>query len=254
MPKINKSSSSTGEAIMICIDTSGWMQNKESPRFKEQAKAIRLYCTHKIKDFWWCCRGEELGVHPPKRMVVFAGGGGGGSASQESYSVAALSLSRRSLITPHVGASCRLLVQQESYSVIALSLSRSLLVQQQSSKLNAKAATSDPDSVNPVKIAAWSQSSLDLKLDANPNWETVTLDQKIATSSQSYLDLKLDNANPNWQPVTLDQNIAEWSQSSLDLKLDNANLNWHPETLDQKIAEWSQSSLDLKLDNANPNS
>nr|GEX58583.1 26S proteasome non-ATPase regulatory subunit 4 homolog [Tanacetum cinerariifolium] len=49
MPKINISSSSTGEPIMICIDTSGWMQNKESPRFKEQAKAIRLYCTRKIK-------------------------------------------------------------------------------------------------------------------------------------------------------------------------------------------------------------
>ncbi|GJR68991.1 dehydroascorbate reductase 2 [Tanacetum coccineum] len=327
MPKINKSSPSTGEAIMICIDTSDWMQNKESPRFKQQADAIRFYCTQKfmsnphtvvgisgmgegcltnlitptrnialimsslydakISDdllildgvlyahqVWFGCRGEELGVHLPKRMAVFAGGpiyyekddmkefgqafkeknvacdaisfghparnkkelfdtliaaadnygncnlvhvqpnstvlaalfssqifqsGGGGSASQESYSVAALSLSR-SLITPHVG-------EQESYSVAALALSRSLSVQQQSLKLNAKAAASYPDSVNPVKIAAWSQSSLDLKLDnANPNWETVTLDQKIDEWSQSSLDLKLD-ANPNWQPETLDQKI-----------------------------------------------
>ncbi|GKF14234.1 dehydroascorbate reductase 2, partial [Tanacetum coccineum] len=143
---------------------------------------------------WFGCRGEELGVHLPKRMAVFAGGplyydkdamedlgqalkeknvacdaisfghparnkkelfdtliaaadnygncnlvhvqpnstvlaalfssqiiqsGSRGSASQESYSVAALSLSR-SLITPHVGASRHLSVQQESYSVAAL--------------------------------------------------------------------------------------------------------------------------------------
>ncbi|GJW60877.1 hypothetical protein Tco_0110212, partial [Tanacetum coccineum] len=46
---IVRGSSLPGEAIMICIDTSDWMQNKESPRFKEQADAIRFYCTQKFK-------------------------------------------------------------------------------------------------------------------------------------------------------------------------------------------------------------
>ncbi|GJY05133.1 hypothetical protein Tco_0371073 [Tanacetum coccineum] len=177
MPKINKSSPSTGEAIMICIDTSDWMENKESPRFKQQADAIRFYYNY----------GNCNLVHVQPNSTVLAAlfssqiiqSGSRGSASQESYSVAALSLSR-SLITPHVGASRHLSVQQESYSVAALALSR---------------------------FAIRSQSSLDLKLDnANPNWQPVTLDQKFEWS-QSSLDLELDNANPNWQPETLDQKI-----------------------------------------------
>ncbi|GJW60875.1 dehydroascorbate reductase 2 [Tanacetum coccineum] len=290
MPKINKSSPSTGEAIMICIDTSGWMQNKESPRFKQQADAIRFYCTQKFMSnphtvvgiggmgercltnlitptrnialimsslydakisgdllildgvlhahqVWFGCRGEELGVHLPKRMAVFAGGPVyyekddmkefGQEFKEKNVACDAISFghparNKKELFDTLIAAAdnygnCNLVhvqpnstvlaalfsgcggsASQESYSVAALDLSRSLLVQQQSSKLNAKAAASYPDSVNPVKIAAWSQSSLDLKLDnANSNWETVTLDQKIAAWSQSSLDLKLDDENPN---------------------------------------------------------
>nr|GFD10739.1 dehydroascorbate reductase 2 [Tanacetum cinerariifolium] len=66
-------------------------------------------------------------VHVPPNSTVVATlwrsqiiqSGGDGSASHESYYVAALSLSMRSLITPHVGVSRHLSVQQESYSVTA---------------------------------------------------------------------------------------------------------------------------------------
>ncbi|GKE50433.1 dehydroascorbate reductase 2, partial [Tanacetum coccineum] len=46
--KINNSSS-TGEAIMICIDTSRWIKSTESPMFEDQANAIKLYYTEKLK-------------------------------------------------------------------------------------------------------------------------------------------------------------------------------------------------------------
>ncbi|PWA79443.1 26S proteasome non-ATPase regulatory subunit 4 [Artemisia annua] len=38
-----------GEAIMICIDTSDWMDSTKSDSFKEQLAAIELYCTKKIE-------------------------------------------------------------------------------------------------------------------------------------------------------------------------------------------------------------
>ncbi|GJX96356.1 dehydroascorbate reductase 2 [Tanacetum coccineum] len=41
--------SSTGEAIMICIDTSRWIKSTESPMFEDQANAIELYYTEKLK-------------------------------------------------------------------------------------------------------------------------------------------------------------------------------------------------------------
>ncbi|GKE64499.1 dehydroascorbate reductase 2, partial [Tanacetum coccineum] len=37
------------EAIMICVDTSWWMEDTESPMFEEQAEAIKLYCNNKFK-------------------------------------------------------------------------------------------------------------------------------------------------------------------------------------------------------------
>ncbi|PWA61581.1 dehydroascorbate reductase 2 [Artemisia annua] len=53
MPEINNSSSSSTkevpESIMICLDTSNWMENTESPMFKEQLEAIELYCDNIFK-------------------------------------------------------------------------------------------------------------------------------------------------------------------------------------------------------------
>ncbi|PWA60992.1 dehydroascorbate reductase 2 [Artemisia annua] len=36
------------EAIMICVDTSGWMEGTKSPMFQEQLEAIKLYCNNKF--------------------------------------------------------------------------------------------------------------------------------------------------------------------------------------------------------------
>ncbi|PWA88388.1 hypothetical protein CTI12_AA120680 [Artemisia annua] len=38
-----------GEAIIICIDTSSWMDSTESDSFKEQVAAIELYCSKKTE-------------------------------------------------------------------------------------------------------------------------------------------------------------------------------------------------------------
>ncbi|GKD64365.1 dehydroascorbate reductase 2, partial [Tanacetum coccineum] len=64
-----------GEAIMICIDTSRWMMGNNSHMFKQQADAIRLYCTQKFKSqdtvVGICGMGEKCIYHlaEPHRIL-----------------------------------------------------------------------------------------------------------------------------------------------------------------------------------------
>ncbi|GKC58251.1 dehydroascorbate reductase 2 [Tanacetum coccineum] len=49
MPSSSTEEAAKGEAIMICLDNSWWMESIDSPMFQDQLSALSLYCKKKFK-------------------------------------------------------------------------------------------------------------------------------------------------------------------------------------------------------------
>ncbi|PWA96357.1 hypothetical protein CTI12_AA039470 [Artemisia annua] len=172
-----------GEAIMICVDTSTWMTGNNSHMFKEQADAVRLYCTEKFKS-------------DPETVVGLCG--------LSNRCLIHLTHPDRNLynimrVINDINGNCNH-VHVPPKSSICAALSRSKIFQS-GSKQNINAVPRLMKSLDKKAAANYSES-------VDPH----DYPAKINASSQSVVDLKLENVKPNSQPETLDERIEKVKQ------------------------------------------
>ncbi|GKE05018.1 dehydroascorbate reductase 2 [Tanacetum coccineum] len=246
-----------GEAIMICIDTSRWMMGNNSHMFKQQADAIRLYCTQKFKSHedtvvgicgmeasmggdlmlvtavmkahtvWFGCWDKDLGNHLPKRIAVFAGG----PVYEEMGEVQILgkAMKDRNVACDVISFGDPAINKQQLFKTLIDAADNNgncnLLHVPSDSSVHDALLRSHVGGSRPLASSVHQESSKPHKKAAASYPESLDPHDhpaKINALSQSVVDLKLENVKPNSQPETLDQRI-ERMKRELDslIKLKN---------------------------------